>query len=65
VWVANEDNDSVSRIDTATDAVTEFPLLGGRAGHGPRGLSVKDDGSEVLAGCPSNPRQGIDLAIKV
>src|SRR5262245_63081462 len=26
VWVVNPDHDSVSRIDTSTDAVVEFPL---------------------------------------
>src|SRR3954470_5724111 len=47
LWVANEDNDSISRINTATDGVSEFPLptISGR--HSPRGLSIKEDGSEV------------------
>jgi DNA-binding beta-propeller fold protein YncE len=52
VWVVNPDHDSVSRIDTATEAVTEFPLPqpappAPAERHLPRGLSVKEDGSEV------------------
>jgi DNA-binding beta-propeller fold protein YncE len=50
VWVANEDNDSVTRIRTADDAVLEVPLPAG-ARHRPRGLSVKEDGSEVWVAC--------------
>ncbi len=60
VWVVNPDHDSVSRIDTATDAVTEFPLpqapVGPAIRHEPRGLSVTEDGSEVWVACHSSDR---------
>ena len=44
VWVANPDNDSVTRIDTATDAALEIPLPA-PGPHAPHGVSVKEDGS--------------------
>ncbi len=46
VWTANIDNDSVSRIDTATFAVVEIPI-----GGAPRSVSVTEDGSEVWVAC--------------
>src|SRR5438552_16385928 len=50
VWVVNPDHDSVSRIATATLAVTEYPLPQSGGGppqrHNPRGVSVREDGSE-------------------
>ena len=53
VWLVNTDNDSVSRVDTANDQVSEWRLPsvlnGGR--HSPRGLSVTEDGSEVWVAC--------------
>ena len=56
VWVANQDNDSVSRITTATDAVLEISLpdVGGK--QSPRGLSVKENGSEVWVACHDSDR---------
>lgn len=60
VWVVNPDHDSVSRIDTATDAVTEFalpqPPVGPPIRHDPRGLSVTEDGSEVWVACQASDR---------
>src|SRR5262245_57373563 len=60
VWVVNPDHDSVSRIVTATDAVTEFalPQAGGGPAirHNPRGLSVTEDGSEVWIACHDSDR---------
>src|SRR5689334_17555468 len=50
VWVANADQDSVTRVEVATSAITEIPLPAGRR-HFPRGLSVKEDGSEVWVAC--------------
>jgi DNA-binding beta-propeller fold protein YncE len=55
VWVANQDNDSVSRIDTNSEAVTEFLLPAGSS-HSPRGLSVAEDGSEVWVACHDSDR---------
>jgi DNA-binding beta-propeller fold protein YncE len=60
VWVVNPDHDSVSRIDTATDAVTEFalpqPPVGPAIRHNPRGLSVSEDGAEVWVSCHDSDR---------
>jgi mono/diheme cytochrome c family protein len=60
VWVVNPDHDSVSRIATANDAVTEFALpqpAGGPAiRHDPRGLSVTEDGAEVWVACHFSDR---------
>lgn len=60
VWVVNTDHDSVARIDTATDAVVEFALPQPPAGppehHAPRGLSVREDGSEVWVACHDSDR---------
>ncbi len=60
VWVANPDHDSVTRIGTASEAVTEFPLPQPPSGpaerHNPRGLSVKEDGSEVWVACHDSDR---------
>jgi DNA-binding beta-propeller fold protein YncE len=51
VWIANADNDSVSRLDTRSLAVEEFVLPGTGGRHSPRGLSVLEDGSEVWVAC--------------
>ncbi|MEO7359479.1 MAG: cytochrome c peroxidase, partial [Gemmatimonadaceae bacterium] len=56
VWCANPDNDSITRIDTATDSATEFPLPGAPAKQFPRGLSVKEDGTEVWVACHDSDR---------
>src|SRR6185436_4961680 len=60
VWVVNPDHDSVSRILTSTETVTEFPLPQPAGGpldrHAPRGLSVKEDGSEVWVACHDSDR---------
>src|SRR5580765_2529191 len=59
VWVANPDHDSVSRIDTATEAVAEYALpqpVGPAVRHAPRGLSVMEDGSEVWVACHDSDR---------
>ncbi|MCB1034946.1 MAG: beta-propeller fold lactonase family protein, partial [Acidobacteria bacterium] len=56
VWVANGDNDSVSRITTATDAVLEVPLPDPGTRHSPRGLAVTDDGSQVWVACLESDR---------
>src|SRR5436190_9641720 len=45
VWVVNPDSSSVSRIDTTSDAVREFPLPDPLAE--PLALSVREDGDEV------------------
>jgi DNA-binding beta-propeller fold protein YncE len=50
VWCVNPDNDSVSRLETATDTVTEHILPAGLKHH-PKGLSVREDGSEVWVAC--------------
>jgi DNA-binding beta-propeller fold protein YncE len=50
VWVANADQDSVTRVDATTLATQEFPLPAGTR-HLPRGLSVSEDGSEVWVAC--------------
>src|SRR5947207_12509338 len=54
VWVVNPDSGSVSRIDTASDAVVEFPLPD--AGALPLGLSVREDGSEVWVAAHDSDR---------
>jgi len=56
VWCANADNDSVTRIDTTTDAATEFVLPEPARKDSPRGLSVKEDGSEVWVACHDSDR---------
>lgn len=56
VWVANEDNDSVSRVDTTNDAVQEFVLPEPAVRDAPRGLSVREDGSEVWVACHDSDR---------
>lgn len=60
VWVVNPDHDSVSRIDTATDAVVELALPQPPGGpsirHAPKGLSVTEDGSEVWVACHDSDR---------
>lgn len=67
VWVVNPDHDSVSRIDTASEVVTEYPLPAAPERHVPRGLSVKEDGSEVWVACEGSDRlyvlRGADGAV--
>src|SRR5687768_9285522 len=50
VWVANADQDTVTRYDVAGSAATEMPLPAGQK-HLPRGLSVTEDGAEVWVAC--------------
>src|SRR5207245_4732428 len=59
VWVVNPDHDSVSRLDTASDAVVEIPLpqpAGPPVRHNPLGLSVMEDGAEVWVACHDSDR---------
>src|SRR5262249_26344772 len=59
VWVVNPDHDSVSRLDTATDAVVEFPLpqpAGPPIPPNPTGLSVMESGAEVWVACHDSDR---------
>jgi DNA-binding beta-propeller fold protein YncE len=70
VWVVNPDHDSVSRIATATDAVSEFPLPASGSPpqhHAPSGLSLSEDGSEVWVACHDSDRvyvlRGADGAV--
>src|SRR5436190_9838474 len=59
VWVVNPDHDSVSRLDTATDAVVEFPLPqpgGTPIRHAPSGVAVTEDGAEVWVACHDSDR---------
>src|SRR5580765_6533918 len=58
VWVVSPDHDSVTRIDTATEAVTEFalPQSGPPVRHAPHGVSVMEDGSEVWVACHDSDR---------
>lgn len=60
LWVVNPDHDSVTRVATATETVIEFPLPQPAGGppekHKPRGLSVKEDGSEVWVACHDSDR---------
>jgi len=56
VWCVNPDNDSVSRIATATGTATEFVLPEPATRDAPRGLSLKEDGSEVWVACHDSDR---------
>jgi len=56
VWVANQDNDSVSRLDTSDDSVMEWVLPEPAVKDSPRGLSVREDGSEVWVACHDSDR---------
>jgi DNA-binding beta-propeller fold protein YncE len=56
VWVANQHNDSISRIETSTQTVTEYPLPDPAVRDSPRGLSLKEDGSEVWLACHDSDR---------
>jgi DNA-binding beta-propeller fold protein YncE/mono/diheme cytochrome c family protein len=59
VWVVNPDHDSVSRIDTATDTVVEYPLPqpgGPPIRHAPSGVAVTEDGAEVWVACHDSDR---------
>jgi len=53
VWVCNRDNDSVSRIDTDTNSVTEVAV-----GVNPRSIAFSDDGSQILV---ANQRGNIPI----
>ena len=55
VWIANADQDSVTRVDATTLAAQEFPLPAGTR-HVPRGLSVAEDGSTVWVACHDSDR---------
>jgi DNA-binding beta-propeller fold protein YncE len=61
VWVANPDHDSVSRLAVPGNGVTEFPLpqpappaLPER--QEPRGIAVREDGSEIWVACHASDR---------
>ncbi len=56
LWLVNPDNDSVTRILTATEAVLEVALPDPEASHSPRGLAVLGDGSEVWVACHDSDR---------
>ncbi len=56
VWTVNPDHDSVSRLDTATELVTEVPLPDPGDRHRPLGLAVSDDGAEVWVACHDSDR---------
>jgi YVTN family beta-propeller protein len=56
VWVANQDSDSVSRIDTSNDAVLEVLLPEPAVKDSPRGISVREDGGEVWVACHDSDR---------
>src|SRR5436190_8779361 len=61
VWVVNPDHDSVSRLDPSTGNLVEFalPQPGPPASairHEPKGLSVREDGSEVWVACHDSDR---------
>lgn len=53
VWTVHPDDASVSRMETASDAVARFPLPGCRA---PEGLAVREDGDEVWVACRESDR---------
>ena len=55
VWLVNPDNDSVAHLDTATERVTEYPLPAALT-HAPKGLSVREDGTEVWVACHDSDR---------
>jgi DNA-binding beta-propeller fold protein YncE len=56
VWVVNPDADTVSKIETATGAVTEYPLPDRGQRHAPLGLAVREDGTEVWVACHDSDR---------
>jgi len=56
VWAANQDNDSVTRLSTATDAAIEVPLPDPATQDAPRGLTLREDGSEVWVACHDSDR---------
>lgn len=53
--MVNPDNDSVSRLDTTDESLVEFRLPAGNK-HAPKGLSLKEDGSEVWVACHDSDR---------
>jgi len=56
VWAANVDHDSVTRLATANETVLEVPLPDTGTRHAPRGLSLREDGSEVWVACHDSDR---------
>jgi len=61
VWVANPDHDSVSRIGVPANGVTEYPLPqpappAAPEHHEPRGIAVREDGSEIWVACHASDR---------
>lgn len=55
VWSVNPDNDSVSRLETATGALSEYRLPAGLR-HNPKGLSTTEDGREIWVACHDSDR---------
>lgn len=55
VWVANADQDTVTRVDTSAMTAQELPLPGGMK-HLPRGISVTEDGSQAWVACHDSDR---------
>lgn len=58
VWSVNPDNDSVTRLDTATDEVLEVRLPGAGK-HNPKGVSIREDGSEIWVACHDSDRVAV------
>ena len=56
VWMVNSDSDSVSRMDTTTRQLSEFPLPDPGTKHVPLGLAVSDDGSRIWVACHDSDR---------
>jgi YVTN family beta-propeller protein len=59
VWVTSELGDTLTRIDTATNTATNFPV-----GDGPRGIAVTEDTVWVALGPPGQVVQ-VDRATGV
>ncbi len=56
VWFVNQDNDSVGHLNTATLAITEFPLPDIGIKHTPLGIAVSDDGNQIWVSCRDSDR---------
>jgi DNA-binding beta-propeller fold protein YncE len=56
VWVVNPDHDSVSRLRTSDNVVTQFALPAIGEKHKPQGLALLADGSEVWVACHDSDR---------
>lgn len=56
VWAVNPDNDSISRLNTLTEEVWEIPLSDPEQKDAPRGISLREDGSEVWVACHDSDR---------